>query len=176
MESFFHDIVDFLNKEEIPYMLTGSMAMYIYTIARSTQDFDFVVQLQADDVQKVTSRFSKGYYCNEDSIKDAIRRKSMFNIIEHESQFKADFILLRGDDEFQHLQFNRRSKVKLLDTEVYIISGEDLVLSKLIWIQQLQSGRQMEDIKSVARNPSLDWNYIRHWINRLSLITFDLFE
>jgi hypothetical protein len=27
MVSFFHDIVDFLNKKKIPYMLIGSMAM-----------------------------------------------------------------------------------------------------------------------------------------------------
>lgn len=175
MVSFFHDIVEFLNKEKIPYMLTGSMAMYVYTVARSTQDFDFIVQLQHTDVPKVASHFSKGHYCNEDSIHDAIRRKSMFNIIEHETSFKADFILLR-DNEFQQLQFSRRSKVKLLDVEAYVISGEDLILSKLIWIQQLQSGRQMEDIKAIARNPDLDWHYIRHWITKLNLITFGVFE
>jgi hypothetical protein len=40
----------------------------------------------------------------------------MFNIIEHATSFKADFILLR-DNEFQQLQFSRRIKVELLDVE-----------------------------------------------------------
>lgn len=156
-------------------MLTGSMAMYVYTVARATQDFDFVVQLDRNDVPKLVAHFSKGYYCNEESVIDALKRKSMFNIIEHATSFKADFILLR-DNEFQQLQFSRRTKVNLLNAEAYVISGEDLILSKLIWIQQLQSGRQMEDIKAIARNPDLDWHYIRNWITKLNLITFDLFN
>ena len=175
MVSFFHDIVNFLYEEKIPYMLTGSMAMYVYTVARSTQDFDFVVQLRPTDVPKVVSKFREGYYCNEESIKDAIRRKSMFNIIEHATSFKADFILLR-ENEFQQLQFSRRIKVKLLEAEAWVISGEDLILSKLQWIQQLQSGRQLEDIKAISKNPNLDWNYIYYWITKLNLHTFDLFE
>jgi hypothetical protein len=69
---------------------------------------------------------------------DAIRRKSMFNIIEHATRFKADFILLRNN-AFQQLQFSRRIKVELLDTEACVISGEDLILSKLLWIQQLRN-------------------------------------
>ncbi len=148
--------------------------MYVYSVARSTQDFDFVVQLRSEDVPKVVSQFRKGYYCNEESINDAIRRKSMFNIIEHSTSFKADFILLR-DNEFQQLQFSRKINVKLLDIEAWVITGEDLILSKLIWIQQSQSGRQMEDIQAVSKFPNLDWNYIRHWIAKLHLTTFDLF-
>jgi hypothetical protein len=99
----------------------------------------------------------------------------MFNIIEHATSFKADFILLR-DNEFQQLQFSRRIKVELLDVEAWVISAEDLILSKLLWIQQLQSGRQMEDIKALSKYPDLDWNYIHHWITKLNLLTFDLFQ
>jgi hypothetical protein len=58
-------------------MLTGSMAMSVYTVARATQDFDFVIALQPTDVTKIASRFKSGYYCNEDAIKEAIRRKSI---------------------------------------------------------------------------------------------------
>lgn len=159
MVSFFQNIVGFLNEEEIPYMLTGSMAMGIYTVARSTQDFDFVVHLNNGDVRKVVARFDKGYYCDEDAINDAIKRKSMFNVIEHATSFKADFILLK-DNEYQQTAFGRRTKVPLLGTEAHVISGEDLILSKLIWIQRLQSGRQMETF-----NPFLN---IRTWIGSIS--------
>lgn len=116
MVSSFHDIVKISDEEKIPYMLTGSMVMYVYTVARSTQDLDFVVQLQPADVPKVVSRFREGYYCNEEAIRDAIRRIGMFNIIEHATSFKADFILLR-ENEFQQLQFSRRMKVQLLEAE-----------------------------------------------------------
>jgi hypothetical protein len=80
------------------------------------------------------------------------------------------------DNNFQQLQFSRRSNVKLLDIEAWVISGEDLILSKLMWIQQSQSGRQMEDIKAIAKFPGLDWSYINHWIAQLDLLTFELFK
>ena len=174
MVSFFHNVIDFLNKQKIPYMLTGSMAMAVYTVGRSTQDFDFVVELKGEDITSLVTHFSKGFYCNEDSVKDAIRRKSMFNIIEHSSGFKADFIILKGSD-YQQTAFDRRSQVPLLETQAFVISGEDLILSKLIWMQQSESGRQKEDIALVSKNPDLDWTYIRYWRNRLELRTFDLF-
>lgn len=173
MVSFFYDIVEFLNRQEIPYMLSGSMAMGVYTTARSTQDFDFIIRLDSKDVPELMERFREGYYCDEDAINDALRRKSMFNIMDYKTGFKADFMLLK-DDEFRQTEFNRRIKMTLLGMDMYVVSGEDLLLSKLIWIQQLQSGRQMEDIKAISRFPSLDWDYIRFWIKRLNLHTFDL--
>ena len=175
MVAFFENIINFLEQEYIPYMLTGSMAMSVYVVGRSTQDFDFVVQLSTNDVSKIVEHFKKGYYCNEESINDAIKRKSRFNIIEHATSFKADFILL-GSKEFQQLQFSRRIKVDLMGIHASVISAEDLILSKLIWIQQSESGRQMEDIKAVSKYPDIDWVYIHHWIAKLDLRTFNLFK
>lgn len=98
----------------------------------------------------------------------------MFNTLEHSTSFKADFILLRNN-EFQQLRFSQRIKVALLDVEAWVMVGEDLILSKLQWIQQLQGGRQMEDIKAHSKFPVLDWDYIRLWSAQLNLDTFGLF-
>jgi hypothetical protein len=57
---------------------------------------------------------------------------------------------------------------------IYVVSAEDLLISKLIWIQDIQSAIQMEDIKNLALVPSLDWNYIHSWISTLKLNTFNL--
>jgi hypothetical protein len=56
-----------------------------------------------------------------------------------------------------------------------VVSPEDLLLSKLIWIQDIQSAQQMEDIKNLAAI-ELDWPYITKWINKLNLKSFNLFE
>jgi hypothetical protein len=175
MMDFFENIINFFNKEEIPYMLTGSMAMSIYTVGRTTIDFDFVVNLKYDDVSKVVAHFRDGFYCDEDAIADALRRKTMFNIIDHQTSYKADFIILK-DDQYEQVKFTRRAKVPVLGTEAYVIAGEDLLISKLMWIQQLQSGRQMEDLKAISKFSDLDWDYIHRWIRSLNLHTFDLFE
>jgi hypothetical protein len=61
MLPFFENIVAFLNKEEIPYMLTGSMAMSLYTVSRATKDFDFIVNISKDDISKIIVHFKEGY-------------------------------------------------------------------------------------------------------------------
>jgi hypothetical protein len=173
MVSFFQNIVGFLNKEGIPYMLSGSLAMSYYVPGRSTKDFDFIVHIQKERATKIVAHFTPGYYCDQEAIQDAVQRKSMFNVIEHATNFKADFFIL-NDEPYEREKFSRRVRVKYFDSETFIIAAEDLLLSKLIWIQQLQSGRQMEDISMIAVYPSLDWGYIHRWISELNLSTFDL--
>jgi len=97
----------------------------------------------------------------------------MFNIIDHKSAYKADFMILK-DDPFRQTEFLRQKKMKFLDMTISIVSAEDLLLSKIIWIQEIQSGIQMEDIKLLSNVENLDWNYINTWIEELNLKTFNL--
>ncbi len=99
----------------------------------------------------------------------------MFNIIDHASGYKADFIVLKTQP-FRQKEFERRIEVDFEGIPIYIVLAEDLLLSKLIWIQQLQCPIQIEDIKNLAVVENLNWDYIRTWINTLKLNTFDLFK
>jgi hypothetical protein len=51
MFEFLKKIVQYFNTHDIPYMLSGSMAMSVYTLPRATRDFDFVVHLQPKDIE-----------------------------------------------------------------------------------------------------------------------------
>lgn len=126
-------------------------------------------------MQKFLQYFKEGYYCDEDAIIDAIRNKSMFNIIDHQTGFKADFIILKDEPYWQE-EFLRRKPVDFMDTKLYVVSPEDLLLSKIIWIQQIHSSLQKEDIRNIAENLDLDWTYIRFWIGKLNLKTFGLIK
>jgi hypothetical protein len=156
-------------------MLSGSVALSIYTLPRATRDFDFVVHLQQKDIDDLLARFSEGYYCDRDAVKEAIMHHSMFNIIDHASGFKADFIILKNEP-FRKTEFERRLEIEFEGMPVNVVSAEDLLLSKLIWIQELQSAVQMEDIKNLSTKKDLDWTYIDSWIKSLNLNTFDLFK
>lgn len=174
MLQFLQTIVQFFFDEQIPYMLSGSMAMSIYTLPRATRDFDFVVHLQQKDMDKLVKFFEHGYYCDADAVKEAIKSHGMFNIIDHASGFKADFMVLKNQP-FRQTEFNRKRLITFFNIPVYIVSPEDLLLSKLIWIQQFQSNLQMEDIKNLCEIDTLDWTYINGWVKELSLKTFNLF-
>ncbi len=173
MLEFLQRIIEFLNRNNISYMLSGSVAMSIYVLPRATRDFDFIIHLQHKDIYALAAYFSEGYYCDIDSIKDAVRNNSIFNIIDHASGFKADFIILK-DEPYRQTEFSRRVKGDFFNLPIYIVTAEDLLISKLVWIQQLQSGIQMEDIKNLKVLQSLDWEYINRWVRNLKLNTFGL--
>jgi hypothetical protein len=173
MFDFLKILIQFFDSNKIPYMLSGSVAMSTYVVPRFTRDFDFVINLKAQDIANFTEQFSEGYYCDEDSVKQALSQKGMFNIIDHKSGYKADFIILK-DEPFRQEEFSRKQLIDFMDMKLYIVSPEDLLLSKLIWIQDIQSGLQMEDIKLLQALPGLDHQYLNEWIKRLKLNTFNL--
>ncbi len=156
-------------------MLSGSVAMSIYTLPRATRDFDFIVHLQEKDLYSLTEHFKGDYYLEVDAVKDSIKNHSIFNIIDHASGFKADFVILKNE-EFRQAEFSRRRQTEFYGTEIWVVTPEDLLISKLFWIQDLQSALQMEDIRNLSSIENLDRNYIHDWVIKLKLNTFNLIQ
>lgn len=168
------EVIETLDLLEIPYMLSGSIALNVYTTPRMTRDIDIVVQMQVEDVPSLVKAFQDNFYCYEPAIIEEVARNGMFNLIDNRSSYKIDFIV-RKNDEYRITEFERREKSDVLGVDAYIVSIEDLIISKLIWIQELQSEKQIEDIKNLLENPSVDKAYLHHWISKLKLTTFNLF-
>ena len=152
-----------LDSVGIPDMMTGSMAMAVYSVPRMTRDIDLVVEIKPVDVDKIVSLFSKDCYIDQDSVKQAVDAHSMFNIIHNEWVVKADFII-RKDEEYRREEFERRQKVVIEDMTIFIVSVEDLILSKLIWGKKSQSDLQLRDVRQMISTVSeLDWEYMKKW-------------
>ncbi len=66
----------------------------------------------------------------------------MFNLIDHNTGYKIDFIL-RKNTQYAQVAFARRQKTIDFTGNIYVISLEDLILAKLMWIQDIFSDRQM---------------------------------
>lgn len=174
MLDFLIKIIQYFNTNNIGYMISGSVAMSTYILPRATRDIDFVVHLQPKDVEAFVNHFKEGYYCDIDAVRDAIKTQSLFNIIDYGSGFKADFVILKSEP-FRKTEFMRRVQSSFDGIPIYLVSPEDLLISKLIWVQQLQSHIQMDDIKNLAAIKTLDWPYINDWVKSLNLNTFKLF-
>lgn len=155
-------------------MLSGSIAMGVYIVPRATKDIDFVIHLQTNDIDSFVQHFEGAYYCSRDAIADAINRQSIFNVIDHASGFKADFVI-RKNSTYRLAEFERRKKIDFYGIEINIVSAEDLLISKLIWIQDWQTAVQMEDIKNLSLLPDLQRDYIDYWVTKLNINTFNLF-
>ena len=173
MFDFLKKIISFFNDAGIEYMLSGSVALSVYTLPRATRDFDFVVHLNQKDIVSLTDHFKEGYYCDMDAVQEAVQNQSIFNIIDHASGFKADFVVLKNEP-FRKTEFSRRTKIDFYGMPIYFVTPEDLLLSKLIWIQDIQSNIQLEDIRNLSQLDNLDLRYIHSWVRSLKLNTFSL--
>ena len=164
-----------LDSKGINYMLSGSVAMNSYTVPRMTLDIDIVIELREENLSLFLSLFDDGYYINHDSVTNEVKRQGMFNVIDHETGFKIDFIV-RKDSTYRKHEFERRKKVKMGDTVIWMVSPEDLIISKIIWIQQLKSEKQINDIQNLLAIPGLDKEYIDYWCRELQLNTYKLID
>ena len=169
------NITEALDREKIPYMVSGSVAMMRYAVSRTTRDIDVVIDLQLADIQRFTKIFEHGFYIHEGAIREAIWQTGMFNVIDDKSGFKIDFIV-KKNSEYRQIEYNRRKRVLFFDFEIWIVSVEDLIISKLIWIQDFQSDKQMEDIENLLFNNEIDKNYLMEWVNKLKIKTFGLIK
>ncbi|MEX2231962.1 MAG: DUF6036 family nucleotidyltransferase [Cyclobacteriaceae bacterium] len=167
------EIVTALNERKIPYMLSGSLAMSAYTIPRMTRDIDIVIDLDVNDIETFLQIFSPNFYFHRPGIEEEIRRRGMFNVIDHRSGYKIDFVV-KKNTPYRKVEFERKRQAVIFGFETWLVSAEDLILSKLIWIQELQSEKQIEDIKNLFENSTLDLSYIKRWIKELNLETFNL--
>ncbi len=167
-----------LEKREIAYLLSGSIALNSYTVPRFTRDIDVVIDLRTDNFAAFSEIFvNLDCYFHRESAEQEILRGGMFNVIDWKSGYKIDFIT-KKNVPFHEAEFSRKQRKTILDVvDCWVISPEDLILAKLIWIQELFSQQQARDIQNLIQDHSgLDRQYIRDWVNRLTLNTYNLLK
>jgi len=164
-------ITSALVRAGINYMLTGSFASADYGAPRSTQDIDLVIDATPQQLQAfIQSLAIHKYYADTDAALDAHKRQSLFNLIDLDTGWKIDLIILKSR-AFSQEEFRRRQLVNLQDAELFVASAEDIIVAKLEWSKLAQSQRQIEDVSAIlrARWDSLDHTYLGKWIAELGL-------
>jgi len=144
----FRDVSLRLESAGIAFMLTGSFAMNYYGQPRMTRDIDLVVQIAPDQTDLVIATFEDQYYIDRVAVSKAIAQRSIFNIIHNDTILKLDCIILK-DDQYRQEEFARRRPVKLGDFQTWIVSREDLILSKIYWARDSRSELQFRDVKNL---------------------------
>ncbi len=166
---FVKQIASRLDSAGIAYMLTGSMALAIYAVPRMTRDIDLVIECRPEDSEKLVKLFESDCYIDAESIRDAVVRRAMFNIIHKEWIIKADFII-RKDHRYRKVEFDRKRRLDIERTTVSVVSPEDLILSKLQWSKDSGSELQRRDARSIVESVAdLDWSYLKIWAKDLGV-------
>ncbi len=162
-------VTQYLNKIDIPYMISGSIAANYYTVPRMTRDIDIVIELKNTDIDKFINFFQDDFYVDKEMIKEEVSRQGMFNIIHNQHIIKIDFII-RKKSTFQKAAFSRRKKILIEHSPMWFISAEDLILAKLLWAKESYSEMQLKDVQNLMQTvDKLDLKYIENWIQHLGL-------
>ncbi len=166
-------LVRLLDAANVPFMIAGSFASTAHGLPRTTQDLDVVVDPPSPEALDalVRSMPPDEYYVDADAARDALRRRSMFNVIDHASGWKVDLII-RKNRAFSRDEFARRMRLVLLDVPIFIASPEDTIVAKLEWSQQSGgSERQRRDVAGILATvgPQLDRTHVERWVRELDL-------
>lgn len=161
------DISRRFEQARVPYMLTGSVAMSYYAQPRMTRDIDVVIAISPNDVERVAESFRPDYYVSEENIRESLAHESMFNLIHQESVIKVDCII-RKSSEYRKTEFERRQKISILDFTTFIVSKEDLVISKLFWAKDSHSEIQLSDVRNLL-GTGYNAEYLTRWTGELGL-------
>lgn len=166
------DCLKRLNRAEIAYMVTGSMASNFWGIPRSTHDLDFVIQLPSASMPKFIAEFAGDFLIDEQAVRDAYHPPHQFNAIHLLSSLKVDF-WLPANIPFEREMFRRRVQRIIFDVPAWIVTPEDVVLHKLYWDHLTPSERQLKDAAGVfaVSGAQFDRDYLFKWADELGVRT-----
>ena len=162
-------VVERLQRADIAYMISGSIALNYYAQPRLTRDIDIVVALRREDAGGIINLFAEDFYIDADAVCNAIVQLGMFNIIHYDHIIKVDFIV-RKEAPYRQEEFARRIAVEIEGVPMWLVTAEDLLLSKLAWAAESRSEIQFQDVRNLIRSVAdLDWTYIERWANALTV-------
>jgi len=129
-----------------------------------------VICATESQLETFASSLGDGYYISQHAMRQALKNCSMFNVIDNLTGGKAGLVI-RKRRAFSVAEFQRRRKANFMDVEVWMLSPEDAILSKLEWTGGEVGRRQFEDAVGVAvvQFDTLDFDYLKKWAKELKI-------
>ncbi|MBI5746599.1 MAG: hypothetical protein HZA13_06340 [Nitrospirae bacterium] len=166
------EVVEALERLQVPYIVTGAVASMAYGEPRLTNDIDIVVAIEERHIAGLLSAFpSDEFYISEDMIREAIHHQREFNIIHPASGLKVD-IMIKKDTPFDNSRFSRFHKIYPAKSyQANFAAPEDVIIKKMEFYREGGSEKHLRDITGILRvsEKEIDLNYILEWADRLGL-------
>jgi hypothetical protein len=157
-------VFESLEAASIPYVLVGSFASNIYGIVRSTKDADFVIQVVPGQFKSMLDALGPQFFRDPQIQFETVTGTKKHLVREPQSGFEIEFFEL-SDDPHDQQRFARRRKLSVLDHEAWVLTAEDVLVTKLNWLHRINRGKDLLDIENVisVQADNLDWPYIESW-------------
>ncbi|HCN79028.1 MAG TPA: hypothetical protein DIT13_17825 [Verrucomicrobiales bacterium] len=142
------------------HMVSGSVAAIYYGEPRLTNDVDIIVFLRREDARRIITAFPPDdFYCPPLEVIEAERvrdQRGHFNLIHHETGFKAD-IYLTGRDELHAWGFAHAVSADLDGDTVVFAPPEYVIVRKLQFFREGGSQKHLRDIHRMLLGLGDDW-------------------
>jgi hypothetical protein len=173
-----HDLLSLfittLNRTDIGYMVTGSVAAMLYGEPRMTHDIDLIIDLHKEQITKLLHAFPEEEYYRppEEVIGVEIARaqRGHFNLIHHASGYKAD-IYLHGNDPLHAWGMKNRQIITIGEEAMKIAPAEYIIIRKLEYYRESGFQKHLLDIEGMFRiaGGNISIPIIEEWVQKLSL-------
>ena len=169
-KEFLRRLAKRLDDSNIPYMLSGSMCSSFHGQPRATNDADIVIDSTKEQLVHFLNSLGQNYYAGKEAALEALKNNSMFNIIDTQAGWKAD-IIIRKNRTYSKQEFARRTNEIVMGINLWILSPEDSILSKLEWSKGRESQIQFNDALGVlnVQWDRLDFDYLKKWAKELEV-------
>jgi len=166
----------FVNRlEELgaPYMVTGATAAIIYGQPRMTNDLDVVLSLNEENRARLLRIFPEDeFYVPPEAVIRAEQSRSQrghFNLIHHESGYKADIYLAASEPLHVWALPLHRRETWGENLQVWVAPPEYVVLRKLQFFREGGSAKHPVDIRAIVDVTGVDEQVMAPWLASLGL-------
>lgn len=153
-----------LERLDLPYCITGSVAASIYGEPRLTADVDVVLVFRAEDIAALSLAFPHtAYYVPpEETLRLELARASRghFNLIHLVTQFKAD-VYVAGQDPLHAWALEQRRRIDLEGAGAWIAPPEYVIVRKLEYLREGGSDKHSRDIRFILAATAVDERFIQ---------------
>jgi hypothetical protein len=140
-------------------VVTGSVAAMFYGEPRLTHDIDLVVLLDDRSIRALVQAFpDEEFYCAPAEVIQVEARRSQrghFNIIHHETGFKAD-IYIAGEDPLHRWALANRRRAPFAGMMIDLAPPEYVIVRKLQYYREGHSAKHVSDIRGILRQQGED--------------------
>ena len=153
-----------LRQAEIPHMTVGAFVGIYYGMSRTTDDADFVIQVDDLRLSKLRGALGPGFIVDPQPRIECVTGGTYYKIAHPDSDFEVELFMLRNDAH-ELLSFSRKIMIGFEGGEAPICTAEDFVITKLRWAKTKVRPKDIEDVRAVlaVQAENLDMPYIRDW-------------
>jgi len=157
-------VITALEQLNVPYMVVGSFSSNLYGIPRSTQDADFVVQLENTSVASIAQTLGSEFELDSQVSFETVTGTTRHTMRHTRGAFKVELFLL-SDDPHDRERFTRRTRLPVFGRDAWVPTPEDVIVTKLRWSRQGKRPKDIDDAENVItmQARSLDWQYLYRW-------------